>query len=254
MKLEQWQSQLGDAVEGRLHPALMRAIGEPYAIDRLGIYRRNYLGTRQDTLAAIYPICLALIGRERFLDLGKDFIERQHPDHGNLNQYGYGFAEALAADYPQLQDIAWLEFWVHRAYYAIDDPACDWQALQQVAETEYENLRLLPSHSLKLMSSALPLDDIWESGSQAQDRIRLLIKQPPNNTFPYGFCISRLGVNIRVTRVEKNDLEVLQLILAGKSLAAIVESHASAGPFLQQAIANGWVCGFADDRGSAAHV
>jgi hypothetical protein len=92
------------------------------ASHRFALYRGNLSATWTKTLAAAYPVVLALVGEEFFGGLARAY-GRAHPsDNPDLNRFGAHFSTFLRhfphVDYPYLPDMAALEWQLHRAHYA----------------------------------------------------------------------------------------------------------------------------------------
>lgn len=85
---------------------------------RLKVYRNNTFSNLRAALADVYPVILRLVGEDFFKHAATHFI-RAHPStSGDLNDYGGGFGEFLAAfppaaELPYLCDVARLE-WARR--------------------------------------------------------------------------------------------------------------------------------------------
>ncbi|RZT04415.1 hypothetical protein SAMN05216319_3803 [Duganella sp. CF402] len=109
--------------------------GRGHAEHRYALYRGNLTTTWTKTLAAAYPVVLALVGEEFFGGLARAY-GRAHPsDNPDLNRFGVHFSTFLrdfphVADYPYLPDMAKLEWQLHRAHYA---PAAEGVSAQQLA-------------------------------------------------------------------------------------------------------------------------
>lgn len=90
---------------------------------RFALYRGNQTETWRKTLAAAYPVLLALVGEEFFGGLARAYGRALPSDNPDLNQFGAGFADFLrdfphVAHLPYLPDMARLEWALHRAHYA----------------------------------------------------------------------------------------------------------------------------------------
>jgi hypothetical protein len=140
-----------------------------YANERgIEVYRNNYRGNLHDTLASAYPVIRQLVGEAFFRLLARHYIE-QHPSRsGNLHRYGGGMAEFLThfgntRHLPYLPDMARLEWVYHRAYFADDVPAFDFERLASVAPDSYANLRWHLHPGCALLAAAFPVAAIWQA-------------------------------------------------------------------------------------------
>jgi uncharacterized protein (UPF0276 family) len=162
---QQFASALFDARQAA--PALAQFKGEQ-AARRFELYRGNLSATWTKTLAAAYPVLLALVGEEFFGGLAQAY-GRAHPsDSGDLNRFGAHFAAFLqdfphVAEYPYLPDMARLEWALHRAHYA---PAVDGVTAQQIAALTPEQLetaRLQWHPACRLLAFESAVIPLWQA-------------------------------------------------------------------------------------------
>ena len=151
-------------------PALAQLKGAQ-AAQRFDLYRGNLSATWRKTLAAAYPVLLALVGEEFFGGLAQAY-GRAHPsDSGDLNRFGAQFPAFLqdfphVADYPYLPDMARLEWALHRAHYA---PAADGVTAQQLAALPPEQIdgaRLRLHPACRLLASEWAVIPLWQAHQQ----------------------------------------------------------------------------------------
>ncbi|MCG9628343.1 DNA-binding domain-containing protein [Vibrio mediterranei] len=71
------------------------------AIDRIQIYRNNFVVSLSEVLEACYPITRQLVGDECFDSIAKHHITQHPPRSGNVMSYGAGFADSVS----QLENI-----------------------------------------------------------------------------------------------------------------------------------------------------
>ena len=156
---QQFATALFDAREAA--PVLAQFKGE-HAARRFDLYRGNLSATWTKTLAAAYPVLLALVGEEFFGGLAQAYGRAQPSDSGDLNRFGAHFAAFLhdfphAAEYPYLPEMARLEWALHRAHYA---PAADGVTAPQMAaltpgQVETARFQLHPASRLLAFESAV---------------------------------------------------------------------------------------------------
>ncbi|MGH8427318.1 MAG: DNA-binding domain-containing protein [Gammaproteobacteria bacterium] len=130
--------------------------------ERLDIYRNNLLGNLTEALGTSYPAVLRLVGEDFFEAAAARFI-RMHPStSGNLQHYGAGFADFLAA-FPEaasvayLADVARLEWACQEALLAADADSLDPVTLG--GGDAGSRLALHPS--ARLIASAYPVLTLW---------------------------------------------------------------------------------------------
>lgn len=149
-------ADLGDIVEGQ-EASLQR---------RLAAYRRNAFGNLCHALATTYPVVKRIVGEAFFREAARQYIS-DHPSlSGDLNDYGEGFSEFLAAypyarELPYLAAVAQLE-WAVQAVLAAADPApVDMGILAQVSPDHYGELRFHADSRCIRMDSDWPVSEIW---------------------------------------------------------------------------------------------
>ncbi|MBV7536110.1 DUF692 family protein [Duganella sp. sic0402] len=131
---------------------------------RLALYRGNQTATWCKTLAAAYPVVLALVGEEFFGGLARAYGRAQPSDNPDLNHFGARFAEFLrtfphVAALPYLPDMAELEWALHRAHYAPMAPALD---AAQLAALPPEHIEAATFQLQgQLLTSAYAVTALW---------------------------------------------------------------------------------------------
>lgn len=134
---------------------------------RLALYRGNQSETWRKTLAAAFPVVLALVGEDFFAGLARAYGRAVAPHHPDLNHFGAGFAAFLrtfapAAELPYLADMATLEWALHRLHYAPAAPAAvdaAWLATLSPADVEAATFRLHPA--ARLLASPHAVTPLW---------------------------------------------------------------------------------------------
>lgn len=134
----------------------------------LAVYRNNYRGNLHDALLGTYPVLAQLVGADFFRFLARKFIERTPSKSGNLSDYGARLGDFIAdfpaaQNLPYLADVARLEWWYHRAYFAEDARPLELAKLSQVAPENYPQLRWKTHPAAFLMRSPYPVVAIWQA-------------------------------------------------------------------------------------------
>jgi hypothetical protein len=141
---------------------------------RFALYRGNQSATWYKTLAAAYPVVLALVGDEFFGGLARAYGRARPSDNPDLNHFGARFATFLrdfphAAQLPYLPDLAALEWALHRAHYA---PQADGLSAAQLAaiapdQIEENTFRLHPA--VQLLASKWAIVPLWLAHQPGSD-------------------------------------------------------------------------------------
>jgi hypothetical protein len=135
---------------------------------RLALYRGNLHAAWSRALSEGYPVLRALVGDEFFEGLASVY-GRAHPStSGDLNEFGAHLPAFIAdfepaAAYPYFEDIARLEWALHRAYYAENvQPwsAEQWLHMEQDALLD-SRIRLHPA--CRLIESRFRVAEVWRA-------------------------------------------------------------------------------------------
>lgn len=133
---------------------------------RYALYRGNLTATWNKTLSSAYPVIAQLVGDEFFGGLSGEYGRAQPSASGDLNQFGAGFADFLAAfphtaDLPYLPDMARLEWALHRAHYAADSPAVSAADVAAVPPEPIEEAYLPLRPACSLFASGWNVVQLW---------------------------------------------------------------------------------------------
>jgi len=140
--------------------------------DRIDIYRNSILGGITDALAAIYPVCVKLVGETFFTHMVAGYLKQYpsgSPDLGNygehLPQYITNFKPAQELIY--LPYVAQLEWYWHKAFNAEEantnkSIAYSIPELGNLREDQQALIQFCLSPSAHLMVSPYPVQKIWE--------------------------------------------------------------------------------------------
>ena len=133
----------------------------------ISVYRGNILGNGSSALAIAYPIVRKIVGAEFFDAMAQHFLRAHRSRSGDLHACGAELPDflesyALTADLPYLPDVARMEWFAHRAYYAPEAPPFDPVVLADLTAEQLETLRLMLAPSCTLLRSRWPLARLWE--------------------------------------------------------------------------------------------
>lgn len=147
---------------------------EDVARRRLAAYTNNFIGTLSAALEASYPVVARIVGAPFFREAARQFVLTTPSASGDLNEYGEGFGEFLAAyrhaqHLAYLPDVARMEWLVQQVYYAADTPAADLGVLAHFDETRCGELCFSVTQAHARMNSRWPLADIWRVNQPAFD-------------------------------------------------------------------------------------
>ncbi|MDE2236068.1 MAG: putative DNA-binding domain-containing protein [Gammaproteobacteria bacterium] len=164
--LPELQRQFAAAVAGGTPAALLDTVSgkglDPAA--RLQIYRNIVHNNHAAALRTAYPAVLKLVGEDFFESVAARYFRDRPTSTGNLQDYGADFPDYLTrlpevSGLAYLPDIALLEWARQESILATDaEPV----SITEIAKTtQPDHLRITLHPSLRLVSSAHPVLDIW---------------------------------------------------------------------------------------------
>jgi len=208
---------------------------------RLRVHRETTLGALCDALEAAYPVCARLVGAEFFRGAARRFAREVPSRSPDLSEYGAGWAEFLAGFGPArelvwLPDVARLEWALHRARSSAPCESLDPAALAAAGA----DLRLRPAPGTAFLSSAWPVDRIWEANQPDRDGAGVSLEEGGAD-----LVVAREPDAARFTRVRASERDVLAALASGQTLAEAAGSWTgsgeSLGALLARAVDRRWL-------------
>ena len=212
---------------------------------RIAIYRRAALANWHGALAAAYPVVLRLVGAAFFREAAERFARESPSTSGDLNDFGAGFADFLAAyehagTLEYLADVARLEWAVHQAHLAADAPACDFDAFARVPAENHDAFRFRFHPAAHLMRSDHAVVALWQANQPGRDGT------PDRTAGPEHALVVRGDDGVRVDLLPKPDWEFLDALARGATLgeACALVADDDLGRVLAHLSVPGVLCGF----------
>src|SRR5262249_49277400 len=166
-----------------------------------------------------------LVGDDFFAGAAASFIREHLPGSAYLDQYGGEFPDFLSAfppaiSLPYLADVARLEWAVSRALHAPDDAPLDLSRLAALSADDQDRVRFQPHHSVSLLQSGFPVDEIWravlDADDQALGNIDLIC-------VPIFLLVARGRSGVAVTRLQEPAWQFLDALCRGESLPSAID-------------------------------
>lgn len=255
MKLTDMQAALLSATTGRDAPDAgliesVRGDGPASADERLAAYRANVRGAHMQALDQAYPVLQEVLGPRYWRQLLETEVPAFASRSPDMNSYGEFMPALLRSaqerraelqEMPYLEALAALEWQIHLARLAADDPVFDWEAFVNFPDERQARARLLPSNALALLRLDYPVDTIWRSHQGADTTA-------DDDVFEVFCCVHRVErFDVGVTRISPQDFAVLQA-MPGERVA---ELHGSGSATIARKIfgwiQRGWIVGFTVD-------
>lgn len=234
-ELQRWMKSRVSSVGAGLVPAqgrpqeppLLNPQGGEPGEDRLSVYAGGYVARTFDALKEVYEAVRHVIGENNFHNLSDAYAEKYPSQDYNLSFFGRHLPEFLKSnpltqEYSFLPDVARLEWQVCLAFHSFEKPPLDPGKLAKLAPEDWENLRLDFQPSVSVLASAWPVLDIWNARETPIKEIHIPLINRPQNMLIY-----RVGYSVQGELLTGLELKILEGLLAGKTLGALLESLAA---------------------------
>jgi len=193
----------------------------------LAAYRAHAGAAAERALASAFPTIAALVGEAAFATLARGFWRARPPVRGDLGDYGAELPAFIAdqpdlAGEPYLADSARLDWAVHQALRAADEPV-EVQELQRLGQHAPAQLRLRLRAGSVLLRSRWPVVAIHQAHeSHAPDRFAPVRAALDQGRADMAF-VWRQGWRVRVGALTEPDARFTQALLASTPLAAALD-------------------------------
>jgi hypothetical protein len=136
--------------------------------ERLDVYHGMYLIRMEEALASDYPALKHFLGDEGFFDLVRDYVQAYPSRSFSLNPLGYRLPDfvktASGLKRPDFcHELADLELAVAQAFDGPETPRLRESEIAAVAPEAWENARLQPVGTLRLLSFRYPVNDYLQT-------------------------------------------------------------------------------------------
>ncbi|NVK42307.1 MAG: putative DNA-binding domain-containing protein [Oceanospirillaceae bacterium] len=246
MRLADLQSALDAALAGKDRPDLQNLVCSLHRSpnDCIALYRGLLRDARARALRERFPACAAVLGSGHFQHLA-DLYSEQLAAGATADPFGVllpDLIDGYCTAHPDLHhlsflsDLTTLEWNLHLARGARDDPAIDLQAWASLPESEQNRMRAITSYSLSLQHSQWPLSEI---------RAAVLAQQPwqPALANKGGWlCVHRQLDRLCIERITEEQAMILNGLRQGLNLDQIGDDLRAIREQLPLMIARGWVC------------
>lgn len=188
--------------------------------DRLDVYNGGYLTRLHDALRSDFPGLIHALGDDAFFDLAKDYVQRHPSKHANLIFFARRLPEFIAKQrqLPNrafLRDLARLEWLMCESFHAVTDQRLDVNALQELSATDWQDLVLKMSPTLRLLHSSYPVDHFLQAVFDAED------PEIPERKTSY-LVIYRKDYRVWRRRLSKPGYRILSSLTSGESFGTAI--------------------------------
>lgn len=249
--------------EGGPHP---KGWDSPRLLAGLAIYRDGYRARLIDSLAETFPKTRLWVGTESFEQAAAHHLIVHPPRHWSLDLAGEDFDASLAclfARYPEVPELAALEWDMHRAFVSADAQPLDAQAFAAATAgftpDDWDSLVFDLHPALSIRRSRTAAAAIWRALTEG--------REPPSEMLLHEctyLMVWREGTKPVFRSASPDEAECLQLIKRGGSFGEIclmfaasrVDEEAAnvAGSLLAQWLGDGLVAGIGKRQLSSKSV
>lgn len=191
---------------------------------RFARYRGNQVAICQKVLAAAYPVIKTLVGEEFFSAMAVEYNHAYPSKNGDLNEMGGDFPQFLAAfrhvaKYPYFPDVARLEWAVHRAFYAAEEPEpLDAHALATWSPEQLEAACFLLNPGCRVLESMWAIVDVWQAHQPES------VELPEKLNAETYALVCRPGWEPKVLAISRPAHAALSVLAAGATFGAALDA------------------------------
>ncbi len=226
---------------------------------RAFVYYNNTHEALKETLSNTYPVCEVLVGKAYFAQLAAHHVKQAASATGNLDLYGETFCQTLTdlvASREELQPLSYLpavaqlEWLLHRAYYAKDRDAFDFNALAALSMEQQASLCFMLADDIHLMNTSFAALAIWRAHQDkgGKNAIKSTLDSMSSiksmYSMPFFIVIKRDHFFPDAVLVDENVYELLTAIRSGKTIVELTAQAEDASSLLNDLIAKQWVTSF----------
>ncbi len=191
----------------------------------LAVYRYAYEATLIHCLKDTYEKTAAWIGDEDFETVARTYIAQTPSQSWTLADYGEQFGKMLAARYqddPEIEELAWLDWSLRRAFDAADAPPLD---MAELANVDWDGVRLVfgPSFAVRLVSTNCAA--IWTALTEDRPDPPMAEALPE----PLALLVWRQELSPRYETASGDEFRALTLARSGLSFGALCEAYLEQG-------------------------
>ena len=207
----------------------------------MAIYRDGYRGRLLAALETSFDRTLQWVGGEAFSAAACHYIIANPPRGWTLDEYGAGFPallRTLFAQDPEVEELAWLEWQMQRAFAAIDGPLLNHQALAECgfSDLDWDRVRFAPCEGVAARWIGTDCTGLWAAlGDGGQGAPAAILAEPEY------LVVWRSGHSPHYRAASRAEGRALECLIAGRPLgevAALAPAEMLA-PWLAQWLGDG---------------
>ncbi len=209
--------------------------------DRFHVHANTFIGFLIDALAAAYPVTAKALGTSLFRAAAAAFVRHAPPAVPQLSAYGDGFGPFLAQSlrirpYPQIVDLADLEWARMACYFAADARPVTVADLQGIEPSRYPALGFVQNPAVRLLRSRHGAWSVWHHVAELPDEPGP--QDVPRPGAAEAILIFRTAGTVRMDRLTDADMVLTEQLFVGARLGDAAAAAFATDPAfdLQQAL------------------
>ncbi len=211
------------------------------AAERLAVYANAYHARLIECLGEVFPLVRRVVGEAGFSDFAVEYLQEFPSRSYTLNSLGKHFADFLNGVRPErvLNGIPdWADFVIELALFewelfeVFDGPGTEglspfkFDALGGVPPERWDEIRLQPAPSLRLLKFQFPLNEFFSAARALPDGELLVAPEPKESLV----ALTRRGYVVRRHALSVPEFELLSTLKSGVALGAALAQEVIARP------------------------
>ncbi len=190
--------------------------------ERLDIYAEGYFARILEALESDYKRVKELVGEYGFQKLIADYLKRHPSRYKNIGEIGrelpnFISTHEMSREFKSLKVVSDLEWNATECFYSDDGNEFDPSAFLSLKECDWPRLKIVFSRSIRILSSRLPLVEIW---NERLPPVKFAGIDGGSEQFYLMSCVE--GV-VTVRSASPNEAVAIESFRRGETLAQVLE-------------------------------
>ena len=192
--------------------------------ERLEIYAIAYRLRLLETLETDFVALNAFLGKDKFEEIGRAYIDAHTSDHFSLRYFGRHMSRFLAEtppyrDDPLLAELAAFDWALTDAFDAEDSEVVTADDMAAIPPADWPMMRLVPHASVQRLDLQWNAPAIWKAADQKQETL----PTPEKAEFPVSWVVWRQNLESYFRSLTVDEAWALDAVLRGESFATLCE-------------------------------
>jgi hypothetical protein len=210
-------------------PTIVYCLPPTLLEERWAIYRNNVYVSLIDALADNFPTVVALVGREFFDGMAREYVGNRKPSSPSLLEYGGDFPQFIesfraAQELPYLPDVSRLDRGWLASWSAADAQAMQLADLHCVAPDSLLDCAVEIHPAAKLVVSEWPIASIWHAHQTTEPDLSQLHWQAERA------LITRPEAEVLVSSLSEDQARCAQALCSGRTIGVAADTALNDNP------------------------